>query len=72
MKPWYFIVCSWWWRPQYGQVAVSALGSCRACPATVIALCPWCQCSALPLSVRRAGARPLALPPLTTLALRAL
>ena len=58
--------------PQYGQAAVSALGSGRACPATVIAFCPWCQFSALLLSVRRAGARPLTLPPLATLALRAL
>ena len=33
------VVCA---RPQYGQVAVSALGSGRACPATVMAFCSWC------------------------------
>ena len=38
--------------PQYGQVAVSALGSGRACPATVIAFYPSCQLVARPLSVR--------------------
>ena len=41
--------------PQCGQVAVSALGSGRACPATVIAFCPSCQLMARPLSVRRTG-----------------
>ena len=40
--------------PQYGQVAGSALGSGRACPATFIAFGPSCQCSALLLGVRRA------------------
>ena len=59
-------------RPQYGQVAVSALGSDRACPATAIAFFPRCQYSVLPLSVRRANAHPLTLRPLSTLALRAL
>ena len=39
-------------EPQHGRVTVSALGSGRACPATVIAFCPWCQCTALPLGVR--------------------
>ena len=47
-----------WARPQYGQVAVSALGSGRACPATVIAFCPSCQLVARPLSVRRTGVHP--------------
>ena len=59
-------------RPQYGPVAVSALGSGCTCPPTVIAFCPSCQCTPLPLSVQRAGARPLTLPPLATLVLRAL
>ena len=45
--------------PQYGPVAVSALGSGRACPATVIAFCPSCQLVARPLSVRRTGVHPL-------------
>ena len=38
--------------PQYGQVAVSALGPGRACPATVIAFCPCCQLVARAFSVR--------------------
>ena len=59
-------------RPQYGQVAVSTLGSGRACPAAVIAFCPSCQCSALLLSVRRAHVHPTTLPPLATLAVRAI
>ena len=58
--------------PQYGPVAVSALGSGRACPATVIAFCPSCQLVARPLSVRRTGVHPSTLPPLATLAVRAL
>ena len=57
---------------QYGQGAVSALGSGRACPATVIAFCPSCQLVARPLSVRRTGVHPSTLPPLATLAVRAL
>ena len=58
--------------PQYGQVAVSALGSGRVCPATVIAICPSCQCSVRPLGVRQTEVLPSTLPPLATLALRAL
>ena len=58
--------------PQYGQGAVSALGSGRACPATVITLCPSCQLVARPLSVRRTGVHPSTLPPLAALAVRAL
>ena len=54
--------------PQYGQVAVSALGSGRACPATVIAFCPSCHLVARPLSVRRTGVHLSTLPPLATLA----
>ena len=54
--------------PQYGQVAMSALGSGRACPATVIAFCPSCQLVAHPLSVRRTGVHPSTLPLLSTLA----
>ena len=57
---------------QYGRVAASALGSGRACPATVIAFCPSCQLVARPLSVRRTGIHPSTLPPLATLAVRAL
>ena len=55
--------------PQYGQVAVSALG---ACPATIIAFCPSCQLMACPLSVKQTVVHPLTLPPLATLAVRAL
>ena len=58
--------------PQHGQVAASALGSGRACPATVIAICPSCQCAAHPLSVRQTVVHPSTLPPLASLALRAL
>ena len=50
----------------------SALGCGSACPATFIAFCPSCQCSALPLGVRRTQVHPSTLPPLATLALRAL
>ena len=35
---------SWDTGPQYGHVAVSALGSGCACPTAVIAFCPSCQC----------------------------
>ena len=59
-------------RPQYGQVAVSALGSGRACPATVIAFCPSCQLVVRPLGVRRTDVHPSTLPPLAALAVRAL
>ena len=41
--------------PQYGQVAVSALGSGHACPTAVIAYCPSRQCSACPLRVPAGG-----------------
>ena len=58
--------------PQYGQVAVSALGSGRACPATVIDFCPSCQRVARPLSVRRTDVHPSTLPPLAALAFWAL
>ena len=58
--------------PQYGQVAVSAQGSGRACPATVIAFCPSCQRVACPLSVRRTDVHPSTLPPLAALAFWAL
>ena len=30
-----------------GPVVLSVLGFSRACPAAIIALCPWCQCSPL-------------------------
>ena len=55
-------------RPQYGQVAVSALGSGRTCPATVLAFCPSCQRVARPWSVQRTDVHPLTLPPLAALA----
>ena len=51
---------------------MSALGSGRACPATVIAFCPSCQRVARPLSVRRTGVHPSTLPPLATSAVWAL
>ena len=54
---------TWGGGAQYGQVAVSALGSGRACSATIIAFCPSCQLVARPLSVRRTGVHPSSLDP---------